>query len=287
MAQGGADDYVSPYTPLGENGNSSIPSPSPATITENIDDDLLFDDGESDYDANGLPYPKPIQRSSFSTPVNFDPDAFLVSQHRYQRLEDLHAQLTNWSSLLQKELVELINRDYADFVGLGKSVSGGSGKVGDMKLVVIGFRREVEGISSRLNGVIQEMDELLQKKRAIRQQESLGRSLISYAQGLQELEIALHIGTSPVTNSAEIEDTYPSLVSKLKSLTAHYHSVRRILNKLPKDHPYVVAQDSRLGKIRTELIGQLTSQQDRDTKIELLSCLSRIMNEVSFERAVR
>ncbi|KAK9494601.1 oligomeric golgi complex component, COG2-domain-containing protein [Lipomyces doorenjongii] len=287
MAQGGADDYVSPYTPLGENGNSSIRSPSPATITENIDDDLLFDDGESDYDANGLPYPKPIQRSSFSTPVNFDPDAFLVSQHRYQRLEDLHAQLTNWSSLLQKELVELINRDYADFVGLGKSVSGGSGKVGDMKLVVIGFRREVEGISSRLNGVIQEMDELLQKKRAIREQENLGRSLISYAQGLQELEIALHIGTSPVTNSAEIEDTYPSLVSKLKSLTAHYHSVRRILNKLPKDHPYVVAQDSRLGKIRTELIGQLTSQQDRDTKIELLSCLSRIMNEVSFERAVR
>jgi hypothetical protein len=143
MAQGRASNYFPPHTPLSANGNSSIRSPSPPT-TENMEDDMLFDDGESDYDANGLPYPKPIQRSSFSAAVNFDPDAFLVSQHRYQRLEDLHAQLTNWSSLLQKELVELINRDYADFVGLGKSVSGGSRKVGDMKLVVIGFRREVE-----------------------------------------------------------------------------------------------------------------------------------------------
>ncbi|KAK9488607.1 oligomeric golgi complex component, COG2-domain-containing protein [Lipomyces starkeyi] len=286
MAQGRASNYFPPYTPLSANGNSSIRSSSPPT-TQNMEDEMLFDDGESDYDANGLPYPKPIQRSSFSDPVNFDPDAFLVSQHRYQRLEDLHAQLTNWSSLLQKELVELINRDYADFVGLGKSVSGGSGKVGDMKLVVIGFRREVEGISSRLNGVIQEMDELLQKKRALRERENLGRSLISYAQGLQELEIALHIGTSSLISSPEIEDTYPSLVCRLKSLTAHYHSVRRILKKLPKDHPYVVAQDSRFSKIRTELIGQLTSQQDRDTKIELLGCLSRIMDEVRYERAVR
>ncbi|KAK9240107.1 oligomeric golgi complex component, COG2-domain-containing protein [Lipomyces kononenkoae] len=286
MAQDKEHSYFSRYAPLSANGNSGSPS-SQSTTTKNIEDDMLFAGDESDYDMNGLPYAKPIQRSSFSAPENFDPDAFLVSQHRYQRLEDLQAQLKNWSNVLQQELVKLINRDYADFVGLGKSVGDGPAKISDMKLVVIAFRREVEGIASRLNSAIREMDELLEKKRAFREQENLGRALIVYAQGLQELEIALHINSSSAANSVEIEDTYPSLVSRLKSLTAQYHSVRRVRAKLPKDHPYVVGQDSRLDKIRAALIGQLTSQKDRETKIELLSCLAGIVNDHERRRVTR
>ncbi|KAK9247593.1 oligomeric golgi complex component, COG2-domain-containing protein [Lipomyces tetrasporus] len=289
MAQREVHSYFSRHTAISANGNSAIRPLPPGMTPEysTIDDNMLFDSDEADFDANGLPYPKPIQRSSFSAPVDFDPDSFLVSQHRYQRLEDLHRQLTNWSSVLQKELVELINRDYADFVGLGKSVSGGSAKVDDMKLVVIGFRREIEGISSRLQSVIEEMDDLLQKKRTLREKENLGRSLISYALGLQALEIGLHIDSSSATDSTELEDTYPTPASRLKSLTAQYHSVRHRLKNLPKDHPFVVGQDSRIDKIRKELIEELKCQQDREARIELLSCLAGIVNEDRHRRAVR
>ncbi|KAK9370127.1 oligomeric golgi complex component, COG2-domain-containing protein [Lipomyces kononenkoae] len=285
MAQGKESSYFSPYAPFSENGNGRSP-PSESTTAKNIDDDMLYAGEDSDYDMDGLPYPKPIQRASFSSPENFDPDAFLVSQHRYQRLEDLQKQLKNWSNILQQELVKLINRDYADFVGLGKSVGDGPAKISDMKLVVIAFRREVEGISSRLNSVIREMDELLQKKRALREKENLGRALIIYAQGLLELEIALHINSSSA-NYVETEDIYPSVVSRLKSLTSQYHSVRRVRTKLPMDHPFVVGQDSRLDKIRAELIAQLTSQEEREVKIELLDCLAGIVNDGGRGKAVR
>ncbi|KAK9321716.1 oligomeric golgi complex component, COG2-domain-containing protein [Lipomyces orientalis] len=289
MAQDESNNYFSRHTALSANGNSRIRDSPPGMTPEysTIEDDMLFDGDEADFDANGLPYPKPIQRSSFSAPVHFDPDSFLVSQHRYQRLEDLHRQLTDWSSVLQKELVELINRDYADFVGLGKSVSGGSGKVDDMKLVVIGFRREVEGISSRLKSVIEEMDELLQRKRTLREKENLGRSLISYALGLQALEIALHIDSSSAADSTGLEDTYPTPASRLKSLTAQYHSARQRLKNLPKNHPFVVAQDCRIGRIRKELIEEIKCQQNREARIELLSCLTGIVNEDRHRQAVR
>lgn len=148
------EDYFSHQKTAAPNGSpilrSSSTEPHPAftnSAADPIDDAISYSDGESrdsDYDANGLPFVKPIKRSAFSAPEVFDPDAFLMAQHRYQRLEDLHSQLESWSGVLQKELIELINRDYADFVGLGKSVSGGTAKVDDMKLAVIGFRREVE-----------------------------------------------------------------------------------------------------------------------------------------------
>ncbi|KAK9469618.1 oligomeric golgi complex component, COG2-domain-containing protein [Lipomyces arxii] len=245
---------------------------------EHYDDSLYDVEGhESDYDDNGLPFAKPIQRSAFSTPEVFDPDAFLVAQHRYQRLEDLHSQLTSWSSQLQKELVELINRDYADFIGLGKSVSGGAGKAEDIKLIVIGFRREIEGISTRLKGVMTEMNDLLIKKRKFREKENLGQSLIFCTQRLQELELALHIQTPDET--ILIEDTYESLLSKLKSLSGEFMYMRITVSKLPQDHPYLYSLEPRIAKVKTKLLSELKASikdQEADGKLALLQCIVRI-----------
>ncbi|KAK9429105.1 hypothetical protein V1505DRAFT_357165 [Lipomyces doorenjongii] len=68
MAQGDANNYFSRCTPLSANGNSGIGDSPPGATPEY--GNLLFDGDEADFDANGLPYPKPIQRSSFSAPVD-------------------------------------------------------------------------------------------------------------------------------------------------------------------------------------------------------------------------
>jgi len=49
--------------------------------------------------------------------------------------------------------VELVNRDYADFVGLGGSLRGGGGRVVDLRMGLLGFRREVGVIVGILEGV--------------------------------------------------------------------------------------------------------------------------------------
>ncbi|KAK7207042.1 oligomeric golgi complex component, COG2-domain-containing protein [Myxozyma melibiosi] len=261
------EDYFSQHR-LAPNGShspilrssSTEPHPSLPTAADssNIDDMISYSDSDShdsDYDANGLPFPKPIQRAAFSAPGAFDPDTFLLAQHRYQRLEDLHSQLEDWSKVLKKELVELINRDYADFVGLGKSVSGGTVKVDDIKLAVIGFRREVEGMIIRLDSVIQEIEDLLSQKAEVRQKQNLGRTLLFFAHRLQELELALHVHDSPSPTQDEIE--YSSPIDRLRSLCMQFAYIKKLITKLPRDHPFVSAQQSRVSTLRDSLLSEI------------------------------
>lgn len=108
---------------------------------------------DSDDDDQPLPFPAPLSPDAFS-PVHshtFSPHAFLASlRNRHQTLEDLRVELRTRSKDLEHELVELVNRDYADFVGLGSSVKGGEGRVEDLNVGLLAFRREVEGIVAGL-----------------------------------------------------------------------------------------------------------------------------------------
>jgi len=63
--------------------------------------------------------------------------------------------------------VELVNRDYADFVGLGGSLRGGDGRVVDLRMGLLGFRREVVGIMGVVEGVRRDVEEQVRRKRGV------------------------------------------------------------------------------------------------------------------------
>lgn len=127
-------------------------------------------DSEDDSDSD-LPFPEPLAADAFSTPSAFSPHAFLASlRNRHQTLEDLRVELRTRSKDLETELVELVNRDYADFVGLGSSVKGGEGRVEDLKVGLMGFRREVEGIVAGLEKTQREVGAELAIKEGIRRE---------------------------------------------------------------------------------------------------------------------
>jgi hypothetical protein len=71
---------------------------------------------------------------------------------------------------LESELVELVNRDYSDFVGLGSSVKGGENKVQDLKVGLLGFRRELESIIAVIEGTKAEIGKELRKREGIRKE---------------------------------------------------------------------------------------------------------------------
>lgn len=104
------------------------------------------------FDANGLPTARKIQRGSFSLANGtsdtgeavFDVDKFLTDHHQFQTLEDIQAQLQTWSTVLEKELVDLINQDYGKFVGLGASLNSGHPRVQDIKVEVLSFQKELK-----------------------------------------------------------------------------------------------------------------------------------------------
>lgn len=61
-----------------------------------------------------------------------------------------------------------MNRDYAAFIGLGSSVKGGEQRVEDLKMGLLGFRREVEGVVGMLVKAREEVERELRKKEGLR-----------------------------------------------------------------------------------------------------------------------
>lgn len=140
-------------------------------------------DGDSDSD---LPFPEPLAQDAFSpSSTDFSPHAFLASlRNRHQTLEDLRAELRTRSKNLESELVELVNRDYADFVGLGSSVKGGESRVEDLKVGLLGFRRELEVIVKAIEATKSEVEKELRVKERIRQEKVLDFAGLAEWKGL-------------------------------------------------------------------------------------------------------
>jgi len=139
---------------------------------------LQEQDDDDDDDFSSLPFPQPLARSAFTAP-DFSASAYLSTLHnRHQTLEDLRLELRNRSKDLEKELLDLINTEYVDFVRLGSSLEGGDGKVKDLMVGVLGFAREVEGVKSKLVDVVNQMDAGLQTKNDITKKKVFSSSFL-------------------------------------------------------------------------------------------------------------
>lgn len=132
--------------------------------------DRYFTSESIDEDNLELPSAKQIERSSFSVP-DFDVDEFLAGYHQYQTLEDIQDQLRTWTRSLEQELVDLINEDYGQFVGLGMSLAEGKPKAQDIKVEILGFQQEIKQVQKKLETSAKETDSLIQEKAQLREME--------------------------------------------------------------------------------------------------------------------
>ncbi|KAL0630938.1 hypothetical protein Q9L58_010208 [Maublancomyces gigas] len=230
---------------------------------------------DSDSDSNdpdSLPFPAPLSREAFSAEIDapFSPTAFLATlRHRHHTLEDLRAELRTRSKDLEKELVELVNRDYVDFVGLGSSLSGGDGKAEDLKMGLWGFRRDVEGVVGRIDEVVKEVEKQLKVRDGIRKQKMVARTLLALSQRLDELSSLLLLDDSTPAESASLlfdEDNGGeggqglTGVGRLKKLVTGYRYVtRHLVPRVPEGHPLLKAQLGRIEEVRGTLLLDLGS----------------------------
>ncbi|KAM0910610.1 hypothetical protein ACQ4PT_014028 [Festuca glaucescens] len=75
--------------------------------------------------------------------ASFDPDAYVVELRSYVPLESLAAKLRAHLAALRAELVGLINRDYADFVGLSARLKGVAAAAARMRAPLADLRDKV------------------------------------------------------------------------------------------------------------------------------------------------
>jgi hypothetical protein len=225
-----------------------------------------------------LPYPAPLQRNDFLAP-NFDPSKYLSTLHnRHQTLEDLRSELRARSQLLSKELLDLVNANYQDFLGLGQSLKSGDEKVEEVRVGLLGFRKEVESVRSKVIEREEEAKKAVEERVAIRKQIAVGRALVDYETRLALLEGKLMVesagkhrpnGVQDESESEEDTDedededeedgTYSMSISKLRRNVEQYRLIQEISKKVGEEHPFIVTQAARMIKVRNTLILDLNT----------------------------
>lgn len=252
-----------------------------------------------------------MSRSSFLAP-DFDPAAYLSSlTNRHQSLEDLRQELRNLDQLLSRELLDLVNENYQDFLSLGSALEGGEEKVEQVRVGLLAFQRDVQSIRDKVEARQREVAELLNEKKRLRANANIGCALLEFADRIEELEKRLMIGEqTPQEKPAELSDTdsdflesededetededrgdnAPPLVS-LKRLEGHlqkYVYLTRLSSRVGDEHPFLLAQQQRLSKIRSALLLDLRkaleqtkqAREKRDTKTLAVLRLYKLMGE--------
>ncbi|MCJ1365907.1 hypothetical protein MMC16_005032 [Acarospora aff. strigata] len=267
------------------------------------------DSSGSDLDDDNLPYPKPLPRSAFLTP-GFDPATFLSTLHnRHQTLEDLRAELRSRSQELNKELLDLVNENYQDFLSLGQSLQGGEEKVEEVRVGMLGFRRDVEGLRDKVAERKKDVGMLLRERASTRTQIAMGRKLLEVEQRLEELEARLVVdprgdlngekssaeevaGLDLSDSEDESEDESAGTAMSTSRLQRHvqqYVYIKRLIEWTGPDHPFLARQEERLVRLRNTLLLDLGNGMkqakgvDEQSKARLLKVIGiyREMGEES------
>jgi hypothetical protein len=176
--------------------------------------------------------------------------------------------------LLSKELLDLVNSNYQDFLNLGNSLHGGEEKVEEVRVGLLGFRKEVDGLNKVVKEREEEVGSLLKERRDVRIKIEFGRRLIEYDAMLRELEDDLDINTAgkeangnaeDVSDSEEDEDeddeddaNYGVSIAKLRRHVMQFRLVQELKKSLG-DHPFITAQAPRIAKVRSTLLLDLST----------------------------
>lgn len=226
-----------------------------------------------DDDDDNLPYPEALPRSDFLKP-DFDALAYLSTlSDRHQTLEDLRSDLRERSQFLSKELLDLVNTNYEHFLSLGSDLKGGEEKVEDVRVGLLGFKRGVEDVRTKVRERKVEVEGLIKEKRDISKQISLGRNLLEIDARLGELEDKLLIdsltnGISRLQDDSwsesEGEEDETAIVAgtsikKLQILAGDYRHVEQLAAFVGLDHPFIEAQEERMMRVRNTILLDLTT----------------------------
>jgi hypothetical protein len=230
-----------------------------------------------------------LTRESFLTP-DFDAAEFLSNlSTRFQTLEDLQTELRELSQLLNKELVDLVNDNYQDFLTLGGTLRGGDDKVEDIRVGLIGFQRDVAGLKSKLDARREEVRALLEEKRSVMKEAEKGRMLLDIAERLNELEEQLGLANlmngntngvadeaheATMSDDSEDEEDDAGISSRTKRMVEQYLILKFLIGKHDPGHPFLKSLQDRVNKVKATLLLDLdTLSKQAQTEQGRQACL--------------
>lgn len=190
--------------------------------------------------------------------------------------------------LLSRELLDLVNENYQDFLSLGNALHGGEEKAEEVRVGLLAFHRDVQTIRDKVEARSAEVEGLLGEKKQLRKDANVGQALLDIADRIEELEHRLMIGeknnsgqqphqeqSSSDTESDDflnddesdeseeddsekvLDSTTSSPVVSLKRIEHHiqkYVAITKLSTRIGDDHPFLLNQQPRVNKIRSAVL---------------------------------
>lgn len=104
-----------------------------------------------------------FKKDAFGEP-NFDTEAYISDLRRFVPFDTLRAELRSHQAVLKHELVELINRDYTDFVNLSTKLVDVDGAVLRMRMPLNELRGKLLTVREIVNGSLVSLQDGLKRR---------------------------------------------------------------------------------------------------------------------------
>ncbi|KAG7493012.1 hypothetical protein MATL_G00020780 [Megalops atlanticus] len=135
---------------------------------------------------------------------DFDVDHFVSECRKQVQLEELREDLERYYKLLKTAMVELINKDYADFVNLSTNLVGMDKALNQLSVPLGQLREEVLSLRSAVNEVIEAIDDRLSKQDDIQRKKICVQRLIQVVRSVEKIEKILNSQNSKDETSLDI-----------------------------------------------------------------------------------
>ncbi|XP_077093220.1 conserved oligomeric Golgi complex subunit 2 [Siphateles boraxobius] len=143
---------------------------------------------------------------------DFDVDKFVADCRKRVQLEEMREDLEQYYRLLKTAMVELINKDYADFVNLSTNLVGMDKALNQLSVPLGQLREEVLSLRSSVNEVIEAIDNQLCKQDDIQKKKLCVLRLIQVVRSVEKIEKILHQNTKDTTS---LETSSPLLAGQI------------------------------------------------------------------------
>ncbi|OXU29997.1 hypothetical protein TSAR_008943 [Trichomalopsis sarcophagae] len=117
----------------------------------------------------------------------FDTDTFLQEQRKNVSLEKMRDDLGVYLKILRSAMIDLINKDYADFVNLSSNLIGLDKAINNLETPLGQLKEEVMQVRQSLDDTITEMTNNLDKHKNIRERKQSIHSLIRFHKSITKL----------------------------------------------------------------------------------------------------
>ncbi|KAL2083696.1 hypothetical protein ACEWY4_021469 [Coilia grayii] len=134
---------------------------------------------------------------------DFDVDRFVSECRKRVSLEEMREDLEFYYKLLKTAMVELINKDYADFVNLSTNLVGMDKALNQLSVPLGQLREEVLSLRTSVHEVIEAIDTLLSKQEDIQRKKMCVMRLIQVVRSVEKIEKILHSENSKDNTSLE------------------------------------------------------------------------------------